>query len=31
MKNNLACLGGYDTHRDVADMSNLFHFHFVFI
>ena len=30
MRNNLACLGGYLTHLDVADMSNLFYFHFVF-
>ena len=28
MRNNLARLGGYPTHRDVADMSNLFYFHF---
>ena len=26
MRNNLACLGGYPTHLDVADMSNLFSF-----
>ena len=31
MKNNLVRLDGYHTHRDVADMSNLFYFHFVFI
>ena len=30
MRNNLACLGGYPTHLDVSDMSNLFYFHFVF-
>ena len=30
-KNNLARLGGYPTYRDVADMSNLFYFHFLFI
>ena len=30
MRNNLACLGGYPTHLDVADISNLFYFHFVF-
>ena len=30
MRNNLACLGGYLTHLDVADMSNLYYFHFVF-
>ena len=30
MRNNLACLGGYLTHLDAADMSNLFYFHFVF-
>ena len=24
MRSNLAHLGGYPTHRDVADMSNLF-------
>ena len=29
--NNLARIGGYPTHRYVADMSNLFYFHFVFI
>ena len=31
MRNNLACLEGYPAHRDIADMSNLFYFHFVFI
>ena len=31
MRNNLAGLGGYPNHRDVADMSNLFYFHFLFI
>ena len=30
MRNKLACLGKYLTHLDVADMSNLFYFHFVF-
>ena len=30
MRNNLACLGEDLTHLDVADMSNLFYFHFVF-
>ena len=30
MRNNLAWLGGYPTHLDVADISNLFYFHFVF-
>ena len=30
MRNNLAWLGEYLTHLDVADMSNLFYFHFVF-
>ena len=30
MKNNLICLGEYLTHLDVADMSNLFYFNFVF-
>ena len=30
-RNNLAHLKGYPVHRDVADMSNLFYFHFVFI
>ena len=29
MRNNLACLGGYPTHLDIFDMSNLFCFHFV--
>ena len=31
MRNNLVRLGGYPTHRDVADMSYFFYFHFVFI
>ena len=31
MKNNLAQLGGIPTQLDVADMSNLFYFYFVFI
>ena len=31
MRNNLARLEGYPTHRDVAEVSNLFYFHFVFI
>ena len=26
MRNNLVRLGGYPTHRDVADMSNLLYF-----
>ena len=30
MRNNLVHLGGYPTHRDVTDMSNLFCFHSVF-
>ena len=30
MRNNLACLGGYPTHLDVADVSKFFYFHFVF-
>ena len=30
MRNNLVHLGGYPTHRDVTDMSNLFYFHSVF-
>ena len=30
IRNNLACLGGYLTHLDVANMSDLFYFHFVF-
>ena len=30
MRNNLACLGGYVIHLDVADVSNLFYFNFVF-
>ena len=28
MRSNSARLGEYPTHRDVADMSNLFYFHF---
>ena len=31
MRSNLGRSGGYLTHRDVADMSNLFYFHFEFI
>ena len=31
MRSNLARLGGYPTHRDVDNMSNLFYFHFEFI
>ena len=31
MRNNLVHLGGYSTQRDVADMSNFFHFCSVFI
>ena len=31
MRSKLVRLGGYLTHRDVADMSNLFYFHFEFI
>ena len=31
MKNNLAHLGGYLTDQNVADMSDHFHFYFVFI
>ena len=30
MRDILGCLGGYFTHLDVADMSDLFYFHFVF-
>ena len=30
LRNKLARFGGYPTHGDVADMSNLFYFHFVF-
>ena len=30
MRNILARLGGYPTHGDAADMSNLFYFYFVF-
>ena len=30
MRHNLACLGGYPTHLDVADMPDLF-FHFVYM
>ena len=29
MRNNLACFGGYPTHLDVVDMSNLFYFHMI--
>ena len=29
MRNNLVRLGGYPTHRDVADMSYFFYFYFV--
>ena len=29
MRSNLARLVGYSTHPDVADMSNLFNFHFL--
>ena len=31
MSNNLVRLRGYPTHRDAADMSNLFYFYFAFI
>ena len=31
MRNNLVRLGGYPTHRDVADMSYFFYFYFAFI
>ena len=31
MRSNLGRSGGYLTHRDVADMSNLFYFHFEFM
>ena len=31
LRNNLAHLGEYSTGRGVADISNLFYFHFVFI
>ena len=31
VRNSLPRLGGYPTHGDVVDMSNLFYFHFVFI
>ena len=31
MRSNLARSEGYPTHGDVADMSNLFYFHFEFI
>ena len=31
MRNNLARLRRYPTHLDLADVSNLFYFHFVFI
>ena len=30
MRNNLVRLGGYPTHRDVADMSYFFYSYFVF-
>ena len=29
LRSNLDCLGIYLTHLDVADMSNLFYFHFM--
>ena len=31
MRDKLVRFGGYPTHGDVADMSNLFYFYFVFI
>ena len=31
MKNNLVHLGGYPTHGDAVDMSNLFYIYSVFI
>ena len=31
MKSNLAQLGGHPNQQDVADISNLFYFYFVFI
>ena len=31
MRNNFVRLGRYPTHRNDADMSNLFYFYFVFI
>ena len=31
MRNNLVRLGEHPIHRDVADMSYLFYFYFVFI
>ena len=31
MRKKLARLGGYSTHRDAADMSDLFYFYYVFI
>ena len=31
MRNNLVRLGEYPTHREAADMSNLFYFYFVLI
>ena len=31
VKNNLVYLGWYYTHRDVADMSDLFYFYSMFI
>ena len=30
-RNNLARLGGYPAHQNVADMSDFFYFDFVFI
>ena len=30
MRNNLVGLGGYPTHRDVADMSHFSYFYFMF-
>ena len=31
MRNDLVRLGGYHTHRDVADTSYFFYFYFVFL
>ena len=31
IRSNLDRLGGYPAHGDVADMSNLFYFHFEFV
>ena len=31
MRNKLVRFGGYPTHEDIADMSDLFYFYFVFI